>query len=246
MNAALGLQRTRTVVAGAYRGWRWALPLACALTLTTTLAVALEAPLARSMGAKASAVATRGAGADLRVATPAALQMLEVPASVIHADQPVYTGPASQAARESLVPSDVISKFLSARQVRDLDAALALFETDATITDSDGTPARGADAALRLIQRYNGMVAGAPRVSGNEVVWTEAFPIRTPDNLQFQQDTQPELSAEVPYYALVHSMCAVVTNGKIHALFALAVVETFAPDRHCAVDADGTATTPLG
>jgi hypothetical protein len=154
------------------------------------------------------------------------------------ADQPVYIGAASQPGRESLAPGDVIGKFLSARQVHDVDAAIALFETDAAITDSDGTTARGRNAAMRLIQRYDGMVAGAPQVTDNVVVWTEALPVRTPDNLQFQQDTQPELAAEVPYYAFVQAMCAVVTNGKIHAMFALAAAETFVPRRHCAGDVD--------
>ena len=68
--------------------------------------------------------------------------------------------------------------------------------------------------------------------------WTEAFPIRTPDNLQFRQHTRPELAAELPYYAFVQAMCAVVTNGKIHAVYALAVAETFVPGRHCASDVD--------
>jgi hypothetical protein len=196
MNASIGLERTRSVVAGAYRGWRWALPIACGLALTT----ALESPLAHYLGAEAPAV--------------------------------------SQPGRESLAPGDVIGKFLFARQVHDVDAAIAFFETDAAITDSDGTTARGRDAAMRLMERYDGMVAGAPQVTGDEVVWTEAFPIRTPDNLQFQQDTQPELAAEIPYYAFVQAMCAVVTNGKIHAVFALAAAETFVPRRHCAGDVD--------
>jgi hypothetical protein len=96
---------------------------------------------------------------------------------------------------------------------------------------------------MRLIERYNDFEAGVPQVTGNEVVWTEALPIRTPDGLQFQQDTRPELAAEVPYYAFVQAMCAVVTNGKIHAVIALAAKETFVPVRHCAGDDPNSAST---
>jgi hypothetical protein len=88
-------------------------------------------------------------------------------------------------------------------------------------------------AATRLTERYSGFEAGPRQVTGKEVVWTEALPIRTPDNLQFQQDTQPELASEVPYYAFVQAMCAVVTNGKIHTVIELPANRTFAADRHC-------------
>ena len=141
-------------------------------------------------------------------------------------------------ATSSVTPGDVIDTFLLARQMGDVDTATNLFQSDASFTDSDGSTSRGMDAATRLIERYSGFEAGPRQVSGNEVVWTEALPIRTPDNLQFQQDTQPELAAEVPYYAFVQAMCAVVTNGKIHAVFALAADETFASGRHCPGYAD--------
>jgi hypothetical protein len=165
-----------------------------------------------------------------------------IPDSVIHADQPVYSGAPPETA--ALAPGDVIGRFLAARQVHDINMAIKLFESDAVITDSAGNASRGTDAATRLIERYNGFEAGARQVTGNEVVWTEAIPIRTPDGLQFQQDTQPELAAEVPYYAFVQAMCAVVTNGKIHAVIALATKETFVPGRHCAdVDPNSLSTT---
>jgi hypothetical protein len=121
----------------------------------------------------------------------------------------------------SPAPGDVVDRFLAARQVHDLNAATASFESDATITDSAGNSTHGADSASRLIERYEGFEAGPLQVTGNEVVWTEALPIRTPDNLQFQQQVQPELSAEVSYYASVQTMCAVVANGKIHAVVTL-------------------------
>jgi hypothetical protein len=136
----------------------------------------------------------------------------------------------------SVASGDVIDAFLSARQIDDVDTATNLFDADALITDSAGNTSRGVDAAKQLIERYNGFEAGPRQVTGSEVVWTEALPIRTPDGLQFQQETQPELSAEVPYYALVQAMCAVVTNGRIHAVIALPAERTFGPDRHC----DGT------
>jgi hypothetical protein len=118
-------------------------------------------------------------------------------------------------------PGDVVDEFLAASQALDLDAATATFEGDATITDSTGNSTRGTDAATRLIERYDGFEAGPRQVTGNEVVWTEALPIRTPDNRQFQHDVRPELSAEVPYYDSVQAMCAVVANGKIHAVVTL-------------------------
>jgi hypothetical protein len=141
----------------------------------------------------------------------------------------------------SLTPGDVIDTFLSARKIDDLDTATNLFETDAGITDSAGNTSHGVDAARRLIERYNGFEPGPRQVTGNEVVWTEALPIRTPDGLQFQQDTQPELASEVPYYAFVQAMCAVVTNGRIHAVVALPAADTFVPGR-CA-DAGGQPTS---
>jgi hypothetical protein len=95
-------------------------------------------------------------------------------------------------------------------------AALELFESGAIIADSSGTTSRGSDAATCLVERYYDFEAGAPQVTGNEVLWTEALPIRTPDNLQFQQDARPEPSTDVPYYAFVQAMCALLTNGKIH------------------------------
>jgi hypothetical protein len=121
----------------------------------------------------------------------------------------------------SPAPGDVIDRFLSVRQAHDVGAATALFENDATITDSTGEAARGSDAATRLFERYSSYESGPRQVTGNEVVWTEALPIRTSDNLQYQQELSPELLAEVPRYAAVQVMCAVVTDGKIHAMIAL-------------------------
>ena len=95
-------------------------------------------------------------------------------------------------------PGDVVDRFLAARQMHDLDAARASFESDAVVTDSVGNSTRGTDAATRLIERYNGFEPGPRQVTGNEVVWTEALPIRTPDALHFQQELNPELAAEVP------------------------------------------------
>ena len=136
----------------------------------------------------------------------------------------------------SLAPGDVIDKFISARQMGDIDTATKLFQSDASFTDSAGNTSRGMDAAARLIERYNGFEAGARQVTGNEVVWTEALPIRAPDGLHFQQELMPELAGEVPYYASIQAMCAVVTNGTIHAVFALPAAETFVTGRHCARD----------
>jgi hypothetical protein len=121
----------------------------------------------------------------------------------------------------SPAPGDVVDRFLAARQVHDLDAATASFESDASVTDSAGNSTHGTDAATRLIERYNGFEPGPRQVTGNEVVWTEAHPIRTPDGLHFQQELMPELAAEVPYYDSVQAMCAVVANGKIHAVVTL-------------------------
>ena len=136
----------------------------------------------------------------------------------------------------SLTPGAVIDNFLSARQTDDVDSATNLFESDVSITDSAGNTSHGVDAARRLIERYKGFEPGPRQVTGNEVVWTEALPIRTPDGLHFQQELMPELAAEVPHYALVQAMCAVVTNGTIHTVIALPAYRTFGPDRHCARD----------
>jgi hypothetical protein len=115
----------------------------------------------------------------------------------------------------------------------DIDTATKLFQSDASFTDSAGNTSRGMDAAARLIERYSGFEAGARQVTGNEVVWTEALPIRTPDGLHFQQELMPELAAEVPYYASIQAMCAVVTNGTIHSVMALPPDRTFSPNRQC-------------
>jgi hypothetical protein len=48
-------------------------------------------------------------------------------------------------------------------------------------------------------------------------------PIRTPDNLQFQLEIQPELSPAVPYYSSAQAITAVVTNGGICAVIVLPV-----------------------
>ena len=135
-------------------------------------------------------------------------------------------------AEASPAPGDVVDRFLAARQVHDPDAAAAAFETDARVTDSAGNSTRGTDAAARHVARYGGFEPGPREVPGNEVIWTEALPIRTPDNLQFQQELQPELSTEVPYYDSVQTMCAVVTNGRIHAVVALPANRAFGLDRH--------------
>jgi hypothetical protein len=139
----------------------------------------------------------------------------------------------------SLAAGNVIGKYLSARQEHDISAALELFESEASITDAAGNTARGMNAVTRLMDRYYGFEAGPWQATGNEVEWTEALPIRTPDNLQFQQDTQPELASEVPYYAFVQRMCAVVSTGKIHAVMALTADRTFVPSGQCGGDEEG-------
>jgi hypothetical protein len=133
----------------------------------------------------------------------------------------------------SLGPGEVIDTFLSARQMGDVDTATTLFQSNASFTDAAGNTTYGVDAATRLIERYDGFEPGPRQVTGNEVVWTEALPVRTPDGLQFQQQLMPELAAEVPYYDSVQAVCAVVANGRIHAVTALPADRTFGPDRHC-------------
>jgi hypothetical protein len=133
----------------------------------------------------------------------------------------------------SLGPDDVIDAFLSARQTGDVNTATNLFQGDASFKDSAGNTSYGIDAATRFVELYNGFEAGPRQVTGDEVVWTEALPIRAPDGLHFQQETQPELLDEVHRYAIVQAMCAVVTNGKIHAVIALPADRTFGTNRHC-------------
>jgi hypothetical protein len=133
----------------------------------------------------------------------------------------------------SLTPGDVVDEFLSARQMGDVGRAAKLFQSDASFTDSAGNTSHGIDATTRLIERYNGFEPGPRQVTGDEVVWTEALAIRTPDGLHFQQELMPELAAEVPDYGSIQAMCAVVTNSRIDAVKALPADRTFSPDRYC-------------
>src|SRR5579864_4164088 len=126
---------------------------------------------------------------------------------------------------ESTPPGEVIDRFLSAAQAHDSDSATALFQSDATIAESGGTVSRGRDAAMRFIKQYDGYEAGPQQVTGNEVVWTESLPIWRPESLQAtvaDREMLTRLSDEVPMYEYVQVMCAVVTDGKIHAVIALA------------------------
>src|SRR5689334_765690 len=66
-----------------------------------------------------------------------------------------------RATRESAAPpGEVIDRFLSAAIAHDVDAASAVFESDATISDSGGRASRGSDVARRFIEEYAGYEAG--------------------------------------------------------------------------------------
>src|SRR5215475_10031288 len=109
--------------------------------------------------------------------------------SVVMAAIAVAVAVSARPPASSPTPGEVIKTFLSARQMGDVDTATNQFENDASITDSAGNSTHGMDAARRLIERYNGFEPGPREVTGNEVVWTEARAIRTPDGLHFQQET---------------------------------------------------------
>jgi hypothetical protein len=120
----------------------------------------------------------------------------------------------------SLSAGDVVDRVLAARQLHDTDAAMSWFESDVSVTDSAGTSVRGREAARRLVRQYNEFDAGPRQVNGSEVIWTETIPHRSADNFAFEQSSA-QLATEVPRYASVQPMCALVTDGKIHALVAL-------------------------
>jgi hypothetical protein len=111
---------------------------------------------------------------------------------------------------------EVVDAFLAAQSVDAVDAAAAFFETDASITDSSGRSISGADGIRRLIGSLNGWEAGPRQAAGPQVVWAESLPIWQLTGADLMQ-----LEQEVPHYAAVQVMCAVVTDGKIHALIAL-------------------------
>src|SRR5262245_12773559 len=83
-----------------------------------------------------------------------------------------------QATRERPAPGEVLDQFLSAGRADDVDAAMAVLESDATISESGGSISRGSDAARGFIAKYGGYEAGPRQVTGNQVVWTESLPIR--------------------------------------------------------------------
>jgi hypothetical protein len=115
-------------------------------------------------------------------------------------------------------PIDVIDAFLTAQGVD--EAATSFFETDALITDSSGRSAFGTDAVRLMIHSLNGWEAGPRQATGNEVTWAESLPIWKLPNPPTELDLR--LEQEVPHYEYAHLMCAVVIDGKIHALIALA------------------------
>jgi hypothetical protein len=117
-------------------------------------------------------------------------------------------------------PTEVIDAFLTAQRVDDTEAAAAVFENDASIADTSGRTAIGADAVRRLIESLNGWEAGPRQAHGSEVIWPESLPIwRLPDQ---PTELDLRLEQEVPHYASTRWMCAIVTDGKIRAVTALA------------------------
>jgi hypothetical protein len=117
-------------------------------------------------------------------------------------------------------PTAVIDALLAAQRGDDAEAAAALFENDALIADPSGQPAFGTDAVRRLIERLHGWEAGARQANGDEVIWAESLPNWQPSAAP--TDLELRLQQEVPHYAATRWMCAVVTDGKIRAVTALA------------------------
>ena len=127
---------------------------------------------------------------------------------------------AQQRNENQAAPIIVIDAFLVAQGEGDLDAAEAFFEPDALIIDSSGRSAFGTYAVRRLIDSVNGWEAGPRLAIGQEVTWAESLPIWRLSTAP--TDFEVRLEQEVPHYAYVEIMCAVVTDGKIHALSVLA------------------------
>jgi hypothetical protein len=118
-------------------------------------------------------------------------------------------------------PSDIVEAILTARRMNDEAAAASLFANDASIVDSAGAKTTGAHAALRLIESLSGLEAWPRHANGNEVIWSEALPNWQPPAIPTDLDLL--LEQEVPHYAYVQLMCAVVVDGKIHSLTTLRI-----------------------
>jgi hypothetical protein len=135
--------------------------------------------------------------------------------------QPGQFSSAQQLNENQAAPIVVIDGFLAAQGVEDVDAAAAFFAADASITDSSGRSAFGTYAVRRLIDSLIGWEAGPRQATGHEVIWAESLPIWPPSAVLADLDLR--LEQEVPHYAYIQIMCAVVTDGKIHTLSTLAV-----------------------
>ena len=128
---------------------------------------------------------------------------------------------AQQPSESRAAPVVVIDAFLAAQGVGDVDAAAAFFAADASITDSSGRSAFGNYAIRHLINGLNGWEAGPRLATGQEVTWAESLPIwhlsAAPTAFELA------LEQEVPHFAYVEILCAVVTDGKIYTLRELTV-----------------------
>jgi hypothetical protein len=128
---------------------------------------------------------------------------------------PVISGQGPQ--HRAVAPGDVMSSFLATTQSQDADAASALLESDAAITGTDGRVSRGKIAVAQFIAQWSGWEASPLSVNENEVVWTESL-----SNWPTQGGpVSAQMELVVPRYAYVQVMCAVVSDGKIHALLTL-------------------------
>jgi hypothetical protein len=191
---------------------------------------------------------TEVASAHLSGSSPAAADVCAyyIASGWIPADygcaEPSQSSSPQQLSENQPGPTEVIEAFLAAQRVNDEEAAAALFANDALIADTAGRTTTGTDAVRRLIERLNGWEAGPRQANGHEVIWAESLPNWQPSAAPTDLDLL--LEQEVPHYAYTQLMCAVVTDGKIHALIALA---TGSP-RSCEPDqrsSAGAAIQPL-
>jgi hypothetical protein len=116
-------------------------------------------------------------------------------------------------------PTEVIDAFLATQSVHDVDAGATFFETDASITDRTGRTNSGTDAVRGMIGNLQGWEAGPRQATGDQVIWAESLPIWKLPAAPTELDLR--LEQEVPHYAAIQLMCAVITGNKIHALIAL-------------------------
>ena len=162
-------------------------------------------------------------------------------AAAMLADAATFSESSGQPSSGSVVARHFIEEY------GDYETARAALSSDSPIPESSGNAARASDVASRFIEDYGDYAAGPRQVTGNEVLWAESPPIRTPDS---SQAVAPDQHSRLQQVLALHSaalaagnigyqgfvapqtafssagvllMCAEVTEGKIYAMAAVSV-----------------------